>query len=70
MPKYKRETTPAVVVADEDDQKAAVEGALARSGFTYGQLARQAKTGRFSTVRARMAWVAVGDLKASRAAGR
>ena len=48
--------------ATEDDLREAVRGALDRCGLTYDQLAEQARTGDFSTARARMAWVAIGDL--------
>lgn len=51
-----------VVKASRRDLRAAVKSAEKRSGFTYDQLAAQAQAGRFATVRARQAWVAVGDL--------
>ena len=53
---------PNVIEADEGDLREAVHSALARSGFSFAELAEQARTGRFKTVRARMAWVAIGDL--------
>lgn len=54
---------PEVVEASEDDLRVAVGHALARSGFTFDQLAEQARTGQFESVRARLAWVAIGDLR-------
>jgi hypothetical protein len=53
---------PDVVVADEDDLREAVRRTLERSGLSFEELAEQARTGNFETVRARMAWVAIGDL--------
>jgi hypothetical protein len=52
-----------VLHASEADLAAAIAGALSRSGFTYAQLARQARSGDFESIRARLAWVAIGDLK-------
>jgi hypothetical protein len=57
-----REEDDTVVPATEEDLRQAVRGALQRCGLTYQQLAEQARTGRFSSVRARLAWVAIGDL--------
>lgn len=54
---------PAVVEASEKDLRAAVSRALRRSGYSIDELAEQARTGRFSSVRVRMAWVAIGDLR-------
>lgn len=53
---------PNVDVADDQDLREAVRHALARSGFSFRQLADQARAGCFETVRARMAWVAIADL--------
>lgn len=53
---------PDVIVADEDDLREAVRRTLERSGLSFEELAEQARTGNFETVRARMAWVAIGDL--------
>lgn len=53
---------PDVIVADEDDLREAVRRTLERSGLSFEELAEQARTGNFKTVRARMAWVAIGDL--------
>lgn len=49
-------------MADEDDLREAVRRTLERSGLSFEELAEQARTGYFETVRARMAWVAIGDL--------
>lgn len=53
---------PDVIVADEDDLREAVRRTLGRSGLSFEELAEQARAGNFETVRARMAWVAIGDL--------
>lgn len=54
---------PDVEVASEQDLRVAVAHALDRAGLTFDQLADQARTGRFESVRARLAWVAIGDLE-------
>jgi hypothetical protein len=51
-----------VEVATRADLRAAVKHALVRANCTFDQLAEQAKTGHFSSMRARSAWVAIGDL--------
>jgi hypothetical protein len=51
-----------VEVATPDDLRAAIDHALARAGCTFDELAEQAKTGHFDSMRARLAWVAIGDL--------
>jgi hypothetical protein len=51
-----------VEIASADDLRAAVDHALARAGCTFDELAAQAKTGHFDSMRARLAWVAIGDL--------
>ena len=48
--------------ATSADLRAAVEHALSRAECTFDELAEQAKTGDFSSMRARLAWVAIGDL--------
>ncbi len=53
---------PDVVEASEEDLRAAVGHALQRSGFNLEQLAEQARTGRFESIKARLAWVAIGDV--------
>lgn len=52
-----------VTVASPADLRAAIRNAEKRSGFTYDQLAEQARTGRYESFRARLAWVAVGGLR-------
>jgi hypothetical protein len=54
---------PNVVEASDDDLHEAVEDALRRSGCTFDELAEQARTGRFASVQARLAWVAIGNLR-------
>jgi hypothetical protein len=52
----------AVEVATRADLRAAIEHALSRADCTFDELAAQAKTGNFASMRARLAWVAIGDL--------
>jgi hypothetical protein len=51
---------PDVIEASEKDLDQALKRAEERSGFTYEQLAEQAASGHFETVRARLSWVALG----------
>lgn len=51
-----------VTNANAEDLKVALANALDRAGCTYEQLAEQAKSGHFESIRARLAWVAIGDL--------
>lgn len=51
-----------VTEASEADLSAAVQSALDRCGCTFSELALQAKAGRFRSLDARLAWVAIGDL--------
>lgn len=51
-----------VVVANAADLQSAVANALGRAGCSFPELARQASTGNFESMRARLAWVAIGDL--------
>jgi hypothetical protein len=51
-----------VEVATPADLRAAVGHALARAGCSFEELARQARTGNFGSIQARLAWVAIGDL--------
>jgi hypothetical protein len=53
---------PAVLEASEADLRVAVHNAVKRSGYTLPELVEQARTGQFGSVRARLAWVAIGDL--------
>jgi len=52
----------AVEIATRADLKAAVANALRRADSTFDELAAQARTGQFKSMRARIAWVAIGDL--------
>lgn len=51
-----------VVEATAADLEIAVQNALGRADLTFDELADQARTGDFESVRARLAWVAIGDL--------
>lgn len=51
-----------VIEASTEDLRAALRSALSQSGFTFGQLANQASTGRFESLKARLAWNAIGNL--------
>lgn len=58
-----RDRDRVVMRASENDVQPAVERALHRAGVKSAEeLKRQAQSGDFETVRARMAWIAVGDL--------
>jgi hypothetical protein len=50
------------MVATSADLHVAVKNALDRAGCTFDELAQQARAGNFSSIRARLAWVAIGDL--------
>lgn len=52
-----------VETASLDDTREAIRNALARAGVnSFDELAIQAKTGHYSSTRARLAWMAIGDL--------
>lgn len=52
-----------VKVANRDDLKRAIRNALSRAGVkTFDELAEQARIGHYSSTRARLAWMAIGDL--------
>lgn len=52
-----------VLEPSEGDLRVAVRNALALAGVgSFDQLAEQARTGQFTSSRARRAWVAVGGL--------
>lgn len=51
-----------VMVATSADLHAAIRNALDRAGCTFEQLAAQARSGDFTSMQARLAWVAIGDL--------
>jgi hypothetical protein len=55
-----------VLVASRDDLKIAISNALRRAGCTFDELAEQARTGNYSSTRARLAWMAIGDLYGAR----
>jgi hypothetical protein len=52
-----------LIESSEDETRRAVQSALVQVGMTYDQLADQARRGEFSNMTARMAWVAVRDLR-------
>ncbi len=56
---------PDVLVATDDDLREAVRTALARLHLTYGELAEQARSGRFQSEQARITWMAIRDLAES-----
>jgi hypothetical protein len=58
-----RNSHPHLVEATAGDLRESIRRAEQRSGFTYDQLARQARTGNFASFQARLAWVAVGGLR-------
>jgi hypothetical protein len=62
---------PHVIEASDHDLRESIRNAEQRSGYTYDQLAEQARTGDFASFKARLAWVAVGGLReiVSRLAG-
>jgi hypothetical protein len=52
-----------VKVANREDVKRAIRNALTYAGVkSFKELAAQAKTGNYSSTRARLAWMAIGDL--------
>ena len=51
-----------VDVATQQDLNTAVAHALAGANCSFDDLAAQARTGQFTSMRARLAWVAIGDL--------
>jgi len=50
-----------VIELDRAGYANAVESSLRDAGLTYGQLASQARTGQFSSLRARKLWFAIGE---------
>ena len=54
--------TNEILFADTNDVRIAVRDALDKIGTTFGELAAQAASGRFSSKRACMTWMAVSDL--------
>ncbi len=53
---------PDVIEASEDDAILAVQNALTGAGISADELMAEAAAGRFSSLRSRMAWVAIGDM--------
>lgn len=52
-----------VKVATHDDTKKAIANALRRAGgVSFDELAEQARTGSYTSTKARLAWMAIGDL--------
>ncbi|MBF6298223.1 hypothetical protein IU459_11795 [Nocardia amamiensis] len=49
-----------VMIAGPKDTEIAIKNALRRAGCTFDELAEQARTGQFRSLRARLAWVAIG----------
>lgn len=52
-----------VTEASDEDLRESIRKAEQRSGFTYDQLAEQARTGQYNSFQARLAWVAIGGLR-------
>lgn len=50
-----------VIELDREEFCHAVEASLRDAGLTYRQLARQARTGQFTSLRARKLWLAIGE---------
>ena len=51
-----------VTQANATDLEEAIKNALEHAGLTFDELAAQAQAGDFESTRARLAWVAIGDL--------
>jgi hypothetical protein len=62
MTKPVRRSDVQVAVATPADLRVAVKRALKRADCSFEELAAQAKSGHFDSMRARAAWVAIGDL--------
>jgi hypothetical protein len=58
-----QEPYPHVIEASDSDLRESIRNAEQQSGYTYDELAVQARTGDFATFKARLAWVAVGGLR-------
>lgn len=57
---------PEVIEVSADEYQRAVNRELADVGLTYNQLRRQAKSGKFSSLRARKLWLAIGEPRVAR----
>ena len=54
---------PNLIEASASDLRESIRTAEERSGFTYDELAEQARSGFYQSFQARLAWVAVGGLR-------
>lgn len=54
---------PNVTEASSRELRESIRKAEQRSGFTYDELAEQARSGSYRSFKARLAWVAVGGLR-------
>ena len=52
-----------VTEASASDLRKSIQNAEHRTGFTYDELSEQARTGRYKSFQARLAWVAIGGLR-------
>ncbi len=55
-----------VIEISKDEYQEAVRHALLEVGLTYPQLQAQGRTGRFSSLRARKLWLAIGEPRVAR----
>lgn len=55
--------TNEILFAEADDVRIAVSDALSKIGKTFGELAAEAASGRFSSERACLTWMAVSELR-------
>lgn len=52
-----------VETASYEDTRQAIKNALKRAGgISFDELAEQARAGRYASTKARLAWMAIGDL--------
>ena len=54
--------TTEVIISSEEDTRRAVRRGLEKLGMTWDELAAEAKTGRFSSERACLTWMALSEL--------
>lgn len=52
-----------VVLASDPEMQNALDIAVKKSGLTYPELREQANSGRFESVRARLAWMTVSGVE-------
>lgn len=62
MTKTVKRSDVQVATATPADLRVAVRRALRRADCSFDELAAQARSGHFNSMRARAAWVAIGDL--------